>query len=639
MPWWLMGRNSTNEGKWSEGERAPMIDKVPTFEEMTITTSAKYVNGEKIMEHTVVETKQIDNRGDTSVSNNDSNSTAETRHSGLSSVSHSDQSKVVEDANALEKPELFAVHSPYVDASTGKQMLRLYYELPYTMVFSTPVPGVASSKWPASCMQEDVNSCNNVPLVGRSVRPSINIPYTHYAMIYLDNMGKLQVTESPSIQEQDRTVFTPEVCKRFLEILSAKIRYQRPMVQRLSGASTAQYTYDPQQLPYYQTKQRRNSPADSMYGVRPSVQPSLIEETPPCGSVDIVRLEIGDTPKVLDYYERSLKRFLQINCRQIAKAFIRFIEPRKQVKHPYNGGKPPTGAPPGKKGDPEKTKPEWWPTNVVHKEPDHLRKDQRLSLLIHIIRKLGRFGITTDQLQEIAHDCKRQLKGPHRLQILDEVFRVRRMEERYERGEVDANTIVYVVNRESNLKEKDAGSNMDLDQKHEQEDDNADEALPIHHSEVNSTNLMSSSVELTGMAAPSHPKNMGDDRNQLFPLPEWPSLSETPQDDQTFFPTTSTYTKDDASQQMPRTPITTALVNPNETHATFNYLTQESITSSALEQISYHRQAPLPMQHSASFDPWTPTFRHNLFNLMENRNASYGSRPAEPASRQTFKNG
>jgi hypothetical protein len=56
--------------------------------------------------------------------------------------------------------------------------------------------------------------------------------------------------------------------------------------------------------------------------------------------------------------------------------------------------------------------------------------------LIHIIRKLGRFGITTDQLQEIAHDCKRQLSGPHRLQILDEVFGVRRIEEWYERGEV-----------------------------------------------------------------------------------------------------------------------------------------------------------------------------------------------------------
>jgi hypothetical protein len=193
-----------------------------------------------------------------------------------------------------------------------------------------------------------------------------------------------------------------------------------------------------------------------MYGVPPSVQFSgPAEETPSCGSVDMVGLEIGDTPKVLDYYERSLKHFQQLNCRQIAKAFIKFIEPRKQVKHPYNGGKPPAGAPPGKKGDPEKTKPEWWPADVVHKEPDHLRKDrtctppenplcqvtlltdlERLSLLIHIIRKLGRFGITTDQLQEIAHDCKRQLRGPHRLQILDEVFRVRRMEERYERGEV-----------------------------------------------------------------------------------------------------------------------------------------------------------------------------------------------------------
>ncbi|KAJ6094219.1 hypothetical protein N7467_003064, partial [Penicillium canescens] len=48
----------------------------------------------------------------------------------------------------------------------------------------------------------------------------------------------------------------------------------------------------------------------------------------------------------------------KINCRAIAKAFIRFIEPRKQVKHPYNRGKPPLGSALGTKGDPEKTKPE-----------------------------------------------------------------------------------------------------------------------------------------------------------------------------------------------------------------------------------------------------------------------------------------
>ncbi|EAL91127.1 DUF2841 domain-containing protein [Aspergillus fumigatus Af293] len=482
--------------------------------------------------------------------------------------------------------------------------------------------------------------------MGLCVRSSINIPYFHYAMIYLDNMGRLKVMESPSIQEQNETVFTTEVRERFLEILGAKVGYQPPMVRSI---------YDPQQplgcLSYRQTKRDRNSPAHSMYGVPPSVQFSApVEESPSCGSVDMVGLEIGDTPNVLDYYERSLKHFRQVNCRQILKTFIKFIEPRKQAKHPYNGGKPPAGAPPGKKGDPEKTKPEWWPANVVHKEPDHLRKDrtcnpsenlqcqvtlltdlERLSLLIHIIRRLGRFGITTDQLQEIAHDCKRRLSDPHKLQILDEVFRVRRIEERYERGEVDANKIVYVVNRESNQKEKDGDSNVDPDQKHEQEDDNAREALPILHSEKNSTSPMSNSAEHTGMAAPSRPMNMGGDRNQLFPLPEWPSFGETPQDDRIFFPTTSKYTEDYASQQMPRTPATTALVSTNETHAAFDYMTQESITSSSPEQTSHHRQAPLPMQHSASLDPWTPTFRHNFFNPMV-----YSTAPRHAMSQATM---
>jgi hypothetical protein len=172
---------------------------------------------------------------------------------------------------------------------------------------------------------------------------------------------------------------------------------------------------------------------------------------------------------------------------------------------------------------------------------------------------------------------------------------------------------------------------VDPDQKDEQEDDNADEALPILHSEMNSTSLMSSSVEYTGMAAPSRLMNIGDDRNQLFPLPEWSSFGETTRDDQTFFPTTSEYAEDYASQQMPRTPATTALVSPNETYAVFDYSTQESITSSAPEQISHHCQAPLPMQHSASFNPWTPSFQHNLFNPMV-----YGTAPSHAMSQTTM---
>lgn len=91
-------------------------------------------------------------------------------------------------------------------------------------------------------------------------------------------------------------------------------------------------------------------------------------------SQDRVPLEIGDSDKLLVFYETAFRALQQLNCRQIAKAFIKVIEPRKQVKHPYNGGKAPPGSAPGEKGDPEKTKPDWWPTGVTHKEPDHLKK-------------------------------------------------------------------------------------------------------------------------------------------------------------------------------------------------------------------------------------------------------------------------
>jgi hypothetical protein len=146
---------------------------------------------------------------------------------------------------------------------------------------------------------------------------------------------------------------------------------------------------------------------------------------------------------------------------------------------------------------------------------------------------------------------------------------------------------------------------------------------------MNSTSLMSSSVEHMGMTAPSRRVNIGDDRNQLFPLPESLSFGETPRENWAFFPTTSEYTEVYASQQMLRTPATTALVSPNGTRAAFDYTTQAPIASSAPEQISHHCEAPLPMQHSASVDPWTPSFRQNLFNPME-----YGTAPSHAMSHQ-----
>lgn len=101
------------------------------------------------------------------------------------------------------------------------------------------------------------------------------------------------------------------------------------------------------------------------------------------------------------YYEGALKHFQQLNCRMVAKAFIKFIEPRKQVRHPYNGGKPPPDAAPGTTGDPEKTKPEWWPPGVMHKEPDHLRKE---CMSTHISRNVFSL-LTLAVIEQTALNC------------------------------------------------------------------------------------------------------------------------------------------------------------------------------------------------------------------------------------------
>jgi len=63
-------------------------------------------------------------------------------------------------------------------------------------------------------------------------RSTFRLPYAHYAMIYLDNEGKLRVDESPSIQEQSSTIFTPQVRQNFLDILGEKIGFHQPSSHR-----------------------------------------------------------------------------------------------------------------------------------------------------------------------------------------------------------------------------------------------------------------------------------------------------------------------------------------------------------------------------------------------------------------------
>jgi hypothetical protein len=83
-------------------------------------------------------------------------------------------------------------------------------------------------------------------------------------------------------------------------------------------------------------------------------------------------LPIQDPGAMTRVSEKAFENLQQTNCRVLAKAYIKLLEPRKQVNHPYNGRKSVGGI--TVQLDPEETKPSWWPSQVRHREPDHLLK-------------------------------------------------------------------------------------------------------------------------------------------------------------------------------------------------------------------------------------------------------------------------
>jgi hypothetical protein len=83
-------------------------------------------------------------------------------------------------------------------------------------------------------------------------------------------------------------------------------------------------------------------------------------------------LRVGNRALLRRYYEKAFEDFQQLNCRAIAKSYVKLVEPRKQVHFPYNGRRSIAGV--TQTDNPEHTKPGWWPAGVLHKEPDHLLK-------------------------------------------------------------------------------------------------------------------------------------------------------------------------------------------------------------------------------------------------------------------------
>ncbi|KAL8794909.1 MAG: hypothetical protein Q9195_002621 [Heterodermia aff. obscurata] len=165
-------------------------------------------------------------------------------------------------------------------------------------------------------------------------------------------------------------------------------------------------------------------------------------------------IRVDDDAKIWDHIDVLLKQMKQDACRKIAKEWIKVVEPRKQTKFPYNGGvrKVESVTLYGDKNPGEFTAPPWWCSTqgwdagigCRHKEPDHQKKSgnavlsSRLILVKHMLRK---FRVAV--LQESTKETNREIK-PMSWIYLNEIYGLRRLQERYEDSEIDGSTIAHV---------------------------------------------------------------------------------------------------------------------------------------------------------------------------------------------------
>ncbi|KAJ5612011.1 hypothetical protein N7510_005205 [Penicillium lagena] len=287
--------------------------------------------------------------------------------------------------------------------------------------------------------------------------PKLRSPPPHFAAIYLYHDDQLRVEVSPSMAGYGGTLFTPDVSGRFMEMAFTNTQASMPFTpcQHRIPPSSVGMQHDPGWVHTHETRsaeliscewqtpssrrQRHDRERADIISSR-----SKSASQPPTRPLGRTILRVSNRDLLRRYYERAFEKFQQLNCRIIAKSYIKLIEPRKQVHYPYNGRKVISGV--SQCIDPEFTKPGWWPVEVIHREPDHLLKRDRLRLLVHILCELkDTHGVTSAKLHKASQDVRRQITPASRLEVLDEIHFVRQMEERFLDGKIDANTLLQVT--------------------------------------------------------------------------------------------------------------------------------------------------------------------------------------------------
>lgn len=285
-------------------------------------------------------------------------------------------------------------------------------------------------------------------------------------MIYIDNDGNLCQRASDSISESRHTILSPRVTGEFLRAVARSreahaAQYQvspqvpvssaAPPFNNHSSAPSQGVTYsemgDSQHRMQVQSQSESSFPptmwlSNEPWPLQASSQPKKDFRglNPNLALPQRASISVKERGHLRLYYEKIFQNLQQTNCRIIAKAYIKLVEPRKQVNYPYNGRKIVEGR--TQQLDPEATKPPWWPRGVSHREPDHLPKVERIRLLVYMLCEMREtHGITVARLRKCDQPIRRQILPVERLQILDEAYRVREEEENFIDGISDGRSV------------------------------------------------------------------------------------------------------------------------------------------------------------------------------------------------------
>ncbi|KAJ5737394.1 uncharacterized protein N7483_002519 [Penicillium malachiteum] len=265
----------------------------------------------------------------------------------------------------------------------------------------------------------------------------------HYATISLDQNGRPFIQVSPSLRGREQLIFSQEAVDQFTALARKEVQTQ------VQPSNQYQWYLPPIAHWAASNEEAQVGPPSLRWRTEPNNQSSqagkdLCESQQKMERSDArsstMTIQVGDEETLRKFYRRAFEMIQQLDCREIAKIWIMKLEPRKQTNFPYKGYK----LIDGKRTNlgPDATKPPWWPRKVTHKEPDHLQKDDRLDLLVHILCGFpDTHRVRVAKLREWTRD---KMQASKKLKIIEEIYQVREKEESFLCHKTDASVHIRI---------------------------------------------------------------------------------------------------------------------------------------------------------------------------------------------------